>query len=238
MLAHDFLEDGKELEIVNQYDHNLTKFMLKAFIPAGGDSSNPSDPFLLEYRQPLVATSMRLEQALRKIAYEKDPNSYMSKENLTFVDICSEAERLYIYLKNDNRWLPALSVTDATAPSSKFGANLAATTAPESSNASVLSKITALLSQLVPSSDAPSAHNKPIGNCHACGSPDHWANRCPNKGTSSSTNFRSKEGKGNVDKDKGNGAKNFGRNKGHPPSWKYTKTTDVVETQWPSLQLV
>ena len=229
MLAHDFLEDGKELEIVNQYDHNLTKFMLKAFIQAGGDSSNPADPFLLEYRQPLVATSMRLEQALRKIAYEKDPNSYMSKENLTFVDICSEAERLYIYLKNDNRWLPALSVTDTTAPSSKFGANLAATTAPESSNASVLSKITALLSQLVPSNGAPSAHNKPKGNCHACGSPDHWANRCPNKGTSSSTNFRSKEGKGNFDKDKGNGAKNSGRNKGHPPSWKYTKTTDVVE---------
>jgi hypothetical protein len=232
MLAHDFVEDGKELEIVNQYDHNLTKIMLKAFIQAGGDSSNPADPFLLEYRQPLVTISMKLEQALRKIAYEKDPNTYMANENLTFTDICAEAERLYIYLKNDNRWLPALAVPDATAPPPKYGANLAVTPGSDNSISSgVLSQLTALLSQLVPST-APTVNNKPKGNCHACGSPDHWANRCPNRNSSSSTNSRSKGGKATFSADtkgKGHGAKNSGRNMGKPVSWKYTKTTDVVE---------
>lgn len=222
MLAHDFVEDGKELEIVNQYDHHLTKIMLKAFIQAGGDSSNPADPFLLEYRQPLVAISIRLEQALRKIAYEDDPDKFMSNENLTFVDVCSEAERLYVYLKSDDRWLPALAVPDRTAPPSKFGANLAVK-GKGNVESGVLSKLTALLSQLAPTSTAPAAKTK--GNCHICDSPDHWANRCPNKKPSPSTDYRSKGGKVGFTKDtKGYGAKNP---KGI--SWKTSKTTDVVE---------
>jgi hypothetical protein len=156
MLAHDFVEDGKELEIVNQYDHHLTKIMLKAFIQAGGDWSNPADPFLLEYLQPLVAISIWFEHALRKIAYyEEDPNKFMSNENLTFVDVCSKAERLYVYLKSNDRGLPALTVPDHTVPSSKFGANLAVTPGNGNVESGVLSKLTALLFQLVPMSAAP-----------------------------------------------------------------------------------
>ena len=45
LLAYDFMEDARELEIVNQYDHHLTKIMLQAFMVAGGDASNPANPF-------------------------------------------------------------------------------------------------------------------------------------------------------------------------------------------------
>jgi hypothetical protein len=223
LLAHDFMEDARELEIVNQYNHDLTKIMLQAFMVAGGDASNPTDPFLLQYRQPLVTTYLsfllqyrqplvttytRLEKALHKIRYEDNPDDFMKKENLTYTDICSEAKRLYIYLKNNDYWLPAKSVLDATAPSAKYGANLA--THPTDSVDLILSKLSALLTQVVPGT-------KPkTGNCHICGLPDHWANTCPNKKATNPSSY---------------GAKSSGLYKGASTgnSWKTTKTTEVVE---------
>ena len=188
---------NKQLDIAAEFE-----IMLKAFIQTGGDSSNPADPFLLQYRQPLVAISMKLEKALHKIAYEDDTNKFMSNENITFINVCSdEAEHLYVYLlKSDDCWLPTLAVPDRTAPSSKFGANLAVTRGKSNVESGVLSKLsTALLSQLVPTSTAPATKTK--GNCHICKAPDHWANHCPNKKSSSSMDHRSKGGKVGFTKD-------------------------------------
>jgi hypothetical protein len=86
---------------------------------------------------------MKLEKALHKIAYEDDTNKFMSNENITFINVCSdEAEHLYVYLlKSDDCWLPTLAVPDRTAPSSKFGANLAVTRGKSNVESGVLSNL-------------------------------------------------------------------------------------------------
>jgi hypothetical protein len=97
----------------------------------------------------------------------------MVTEKLTYQDICRQAEDAYYRLQYDRKeWPPASHVTDTRAPSATFG-NVALPEGSPITRAEVLN----LIQSQTPRQDAPKK-----GNCHNCGKPGHWSNKCPKKG--------------------------------------------------------
>ncbi|KAI2508102.1 hypothetical protein MHU86_6275 [Fragilaria crotonensis] len=93
----------------------------------------------------------------------------MVAEKLTFQDICRQAEDAYRTQFDRKEWPPASHAPDVRAPSATFG-NVA--TAPAGiSRAEVLT--------LIQSQASGTETTTKKGNCHKCGKPGHWANKCP-----------------------------------------------------------
>jgi hypothetical protein len=93
----------------------------------------------------------------------------MVAEKLTFQDICRQAEDAYRTQFDRKEWPPASHAPDVRAPSATFG-NVA--TAPAGiSRAEVLT--------LIQSQASGTEATMKKGNCHKCGKPGHWANKCP-----------------------------------------------------------
>ncbi|KAI2495417.1 hypothetical protein MHU86_19092 [Fragilaria crotonensis] len=163
-LAADYRKDARELTTAGQYDHNLTLTMLKTFLLAGGAGNE-------DFRFPLRSTKQRLDQALLDIGYKEKSgaHAHMVAEKLTFQDICRQAEDAYRTQFDRKEWPPASHAPDVRAPSATFG-NVA--TAPAGiSRAEVLT--------LIQSQASGTETTTKKGNCHKCGKPGHWANKCP-----------------------------------------------------------
>ncbi|KAI2513069.1 hypothetical protein MHU86_1361 [Fragilaria crotonensis] len=178
-LAADYRKDARELTTAGQYDHNLTLTMLKTFLLAGGAGNE-------DFRFPLRSTKQRLDQALLDIGYKEKSgaHAHMVAEKLTFQDICRQAEDAYRTQFDRKEWPPASHAPDVRAPSATFG-NVA--TAPAGiSRAEVLT----LIQSQASGTETPTKK----GNCHKCGKPGHWANKCPElnrkSGSSSSSGSR------------------------------------------------
>ena len=164
-LAADFRKDARELTTAGQYNHNLTLTMLKTFLLAGGAGNE-------DYRFPLRSLKQKLDKALLNIGYKEKSGAqaHMVSQGLTYQDICHEAEDAYRTQLDRKEWPPASTAPDLRAPSSTFG-NMAATQDPTSiTRAEVMNLI-----QSQPSGQ-PQVKK---GNCHKCGKPGHWANKCP-----------------------------------------------------------
>ncbi|KAI2493992.1 hypothetical protein MHU86_20523 [Fragilaria crotonensis] len=164
-LAADYRKDARELTTAGQYDHNLTLTMLKTFLLAGGAGNE-------DFRFPLRSTKQRLDQALLDIGYKEKSgaHAHMVAEKLTFQDICRQAEDAYRTQFDRKEWPPASHAPDVRAPSATFG-NVA--TAPAGiSRAEVLT--------LIQSQASGTESDNEEGNCHKCGKPGHWANKCRN----------------------------------------------------------
>ncbi|KAI2489083.1 hypothetical protein MHU86_25512 [Fragilaria crotonensis] len=96
-------------------------------------------------------------------------HAHMVAEKLTFQDICRQAEDAYRTQFDRKEWPPASHAPDVRAPSATFG-NVA--TAPAGiSRAEVLT--------LIQSQASGTETTTKKGNCHKCGKPGHWANKCP-----------------------------------------------------------
>ncbi|KAI2512959.1 hypothetical protein MHU86_1505 [Fragilaria crotonensis] len=153
--------------------------MLKTFLLAGGAGNE-------DFRFPLRSTKQRLDQALLDIGYKEKSgaHAHMVAEKLTFQDICRQAEDAYRTQFDRKEWPPASHAPDVRAPSATFG-NVA--TAPAGiSRAEVLT----LIQSQASGTETPTKK----GNCHKCGKPGHWANKCPElnrkSGSSSSSGSR------------------------------------------------
>ena len=186
MLASDFRKDARELTTAGQFDHNLTLTMLKTFLLAGGTGNE-------DFRFPLRATKQKLDQALLDIGYKEKSaaQTHMVSEKLTYQDICRQAEDAYRLQYDRKEWPPASHASDTRAPSSTFG-NVATTEHLPITRAEVLN----LIQSRAPTKDAPKK-----GNCHNCGKPGHWSNKCPEK-----KNFAPKNGTRNATRNHASGA--------------------------------
>ena len=169
-LAADYRKDARELTTAGQYDHNLTLTMLKTFLLAGGAGNE-------DYRFPLRSTKQKLDQALLDIGYKEKSgaHAHMVAEKLTFQDICGQAEDAYRTQFDRKEWPPASHAPDVRAPSATFG-NVA-TTPAGITRAEVLT--------LIQSQGPGTETSTKKGNCHKCGKPGHWANKCPELASSS-----------------------------------------------------
>ena len=78
-------------------------------------------------------------------------------------------------------WPPASHAPDVRAPATTFG-NVAAATPAPITRAEVLT--------LIQSQTSGADHPKK-GNCHKCGKPGHWANKCPENANSNRRNVAS-----------------------------------------------
>ncbi|KAI2506682.1 hypothetical protein MHU86_7783 [Fragilaria crotonensis] len=166
LLASDFRKDARELTTAGQYDHNLTLTMLKTFLLAGGSGNE-------DFRFQLRATKQKLDQALLDIGYKEKSaaQAHMVSEKLTYQDVCRQAEDAYRLQYDRKEWPPASHATDTRVPSATFG-NVALPEGSPITRAEVLN----LIQSQTPRQDAPKK-----GNCHNCGKPGHWSNKCPDK---------------------------------------------------------
>jgi hypothetical protein len=116
MLASDFRKDACELTTAGQYDHNLTLTMLETFLLAGGSGNE-------NFRFQLRTTKQKLDQALLDIGYKEKSAAQAHKvaENLTYQDICRQAEDAYRLQYNRKEWPLASHTTDTHVPSATFG---------------------------------------------------------------------------------------------------------------------
>ncbi|KAI2491147.1 hypothetical protein MHU86_23433 [Fragilaria crotonensis] len=90
--------------------------MMKIFLLAGGNGNE-------DFRFPLRATKQKLEQALLDIGFKEKTaaNEHMKDMELTYMDICSQAEDTYRTLYDRKEWPPARNVRDSKAPPAAFG---------------------------------------------------------------------------------------------------------------------
>ncbi|KAI2498513.1 hypothetical protein MHU86_15973 [Fragilaria crotonensis] len=140
--------------------------MLKTFLLAGGSGNE-------DFRFQLRATKQKLDQALLDIGYKEKSaaQTHMVTEKLTYQDICRQAEDAYRLQYDRKEWPPASHATDTRVPSATFG-NVAL---PEGS-AITRAEILNLIQSQTPRQDTPKK-----GNCHNCGKPGHWSNKCPER---------------------------------------------------------
>ncbi|KAI2494289.1 hypothetical protein MHU86_20266 [Fragilaria crotonensis] len=166
LLASDFRKDARELTTAGQYDHNLTLTMLKTFLLAGGSGNE-------DFRFQLRATKQKLDQALLDIGYKEKSaaQAHMVSEKLTYQDVCRQAEDAYRLQYDRKEWPPASHATDTRVPSATFG-NVALPEGSAITRAEVLN----LIQSQTPRQDTPKK-----GNCHNCGKPGHWSNKCPER---------------------------------------------------------
>ena len=182
-LAADFRKDARELTTAGQFDHNLTLTMLKTFLMAGGSGNE-------DFRFPLRATKQKLDQALLDIGYKEKSGAqaHMVAEKLTYQDICRQAEDVYRTQYDRKEWPPSSNKPDTRAPNAAFG-NLA-----ESENVPITRAEALNLIQQATNHDQTQAKR---GNCHNCGKPGHWANKCPqNANQGQNSNKRDTNGTG------------------------------------------
>jgi hypothetical protein len=163
-LASAFRQDAKELEIAGQYDHNLTLHMLDAFLEGGGSGNE-------DFRYPLRGLKEHLVRELLKAGHMNavDANKHMTKESLTYRDICRQVVDVYRTQYDNQKWPPARHATDSKAPPATFG-NLACSTDPVTA-----AQVHALIQHYTGSS---SKDTKKSGTCHNCGKEGHWAREC------------------------------------------------------------
>ena len=81
----------------------------------------------MQYRHPLLDLQLRLDKALRHIAYldKRDGSKYMATNGLTYQDICNRAEDEWKKLVDNDHWAPARSRMDPRRVPAKFQANVA-----------------------------------------------------------------------------------------------------------------
>ncbi|KAI2514061.1 hypothetical protein MHU86_445 [Fragilaria crotonensis] len=116
-----------------------------------------------------LAADYRKDARELTTAGKSGAHAHMVAEKLTFQDICRQAEDAYRTQFDRKEWPPASHAPDVRAPSATFG-NVA--TAPAGiSRAEVLT--------LIQSQASGTETTTKKGNCHKCGKPGHWANKCP-----------------------------------------------------------
>jgi len=223
-MSKDLRDASDTLISAGQYDHNLTLSMVEAFLEAGGDNNE-------DFRFPLRSIKQKLDQALLDIGY-KDKEAavmHMSDLNLMPTDVCNFAEDLYQVRYEKGTWPPAKSVQDAKRPPAGYGAHVGEVGTP-------LTEAQILLLIQQNNTKGNSGNQGKKGNCHGCGSSDHWLRDCPHKRNQNGNRPASNGGRGGSQRGGGsqgrggNGAGGRNQREDSQKSWRSTKPPSGTPT--------
>jgi hypothetical protein len=195
--------------------------MLKTFLEAGGSNNE-------NYCFPLRVLKARLEEALLAIPFmsKSDADHLMATRDLTYRHVCTVAETEYRKQYDRKEWPPARHAKDAKGPPRNFGANNITVETDDSMKMMTKAEFLNLIDNMGRENKKDKGTK---GNCHLCGSKDHWARNCPK-------NPRNKTKTGNKDATPAKG-----KGKGRRVAWKYREpkngesektTRNGIEYQW------
>ena len=170
-LCNDYEDWGSILKRGGQYDHSLSRMMVKNVLK----STDLPAPYTLK----LSTLQLKLDEGLSKSTYMSPSErwEYMNEKELSFEDVCDEMATAYDVLVVNNEWPAAQLPTDSSAVPSKF-ANLSRH----------------LLTLLQNDGKPKGKKDMKEVTCFKCGEKGHYANRCPNK-KKSGTDKKSKSWK-------------------------------------------
>jgi hypothetical protein len=166
--------------------------MVEAFLEAGGENNE-------DFRCPLRSIKQKLDTALLDIGYkdkEQAATIHMTSLELMPTDVCNFAEDLYQVRHEKGNWPPAKSVHDAKRPPNGYGANIGEVGSPLTA-----AQVLLLIQQ---NANGGNGGGGKKGNCHGCGSSDHWLRDCPKR--------KNQQGGGNRN---GNNGRNRNGNNGN-----------------------
>ena len=168
----DRYEDwGSTLRSGGQYDHSLTRIMIKNVLK----SKDLPAPYTLK----LSMLQNQVDDALAESTYMSPSErwDHMEEKELTFEDVCDVMGSAYDVLAINNEWPAAKLPSDSAAIPSNF-ANLSR-------------HLLTLLQNKSPAGDKKKKKSDII--CYKCGEKGHYANRCPSKAKLSETKTAKKE---------------------------------------------
>ena len=152
LLCNQFEDWGGSLRAGGQYDHALTRTMIKNVLK--------STDLPAPYTWKLSTLQNKLDEALAESTYMSPSErwDYMAKKELTFEDVCEVMASAYDVLAINNEW-----------PAAKL----------PSDSAKIPSKFAHLSRHLFNLMQSESSDKKKV-ICYNCGEEGHYSNRCPN----------------------------------------------------------
>ena len=201
-LALDFMTDAQELEIANQYTHDLTLTMLETFMKAGGPDNE-------DFRYELRSLRTELKDAILKTPFldAKAAELEFASKHLTYRDICTKATDAYRQQFDNGKWPPARHNPDSKAAPKEFGNQATVDTA------AMAAKLLAMLQQV---DHSKSGNN----NCRLCGKPGHWARDCPKKPKGKSPRDARRRSNGGLRPNSNGRRQSADHGPSSPPNWK------------------
>ena len=168
LLCSKYYQYWKLLDQGGVYDNYLTVHMVKELTKTGTES----------YRFELISIKKKLDEKLRQLnnmSYA-DSQKELAKDKLDVLNVLEQIKQEYRRLYDDGEWPAAMTRKDKSGLPATFGQVNAATLESnlKQLEANVLQRVQQGLKSNNPGS-------KKKGNCYICDSPDHWADKCPNK---------------------------------------------------------
>ena len=243
-----YREFSAELTVAGQFDHKLTLHMLETLMSVGGEDNE-------DYRSPLRVLRRKLEAAILATGYKDrvGAQQHMDAEGLDYKTVLQEAEDEFRNLWDSHKWPPRQSVSDSKAAPRNFGANLAAAQAQLDFEAAK-TQLNLLIQRAGGGTAPASGSSKASADrpCNLCGSANHWASACPQRGRQQGTSGgggRGRSGPGGHSGGRGSsgrggrgGSLSGGRGRGTTPfNWKkvapkagdpQTKSADGQTYHW------
>ena len=176
LLTAKFRRGANILQSNGKYEHKLTKVLIVACAEAGIGNRDYSDE--------VQRLKLKMRKALQHTDHKNDAETdqYMRDNSLTFVDVCNEIELCYQHALSENAWPAAKNPVDSKKPPASF---MQEKTFKASINKDAQFKKAVLnVLQSTMSNKSGSAGRSPSAEfpCHKCGSPNHWAPQCTQKG--------------------------------------------------------
>ena len=187
LLCSKYYQHWKLLDQGGVYDNYLTVHMIKELLKTGTES----------YRFELIAIKKKLDEKLRHLnnmSYT-DSKRELTKDKLDVLNVLEQIKQEYRRLYDDGEWPSASTKRDKNSLSSTYGQ---VNSALGSDLESTLKRLEANVLQRVQQGLKPTeSSTKKKGTCFNCGSPDHWADKCPNRKPSRTPRTHSDKNKSN-----------------------------------------